>query len=86
MKNTFSLLMRGIILGGGFGASFGQYLGTIAGDQSQMITNMMFFGMLIGIIACLGILSNSSTPDNQRKRNSSSMKKHNNFNEMRNAT
>ncbi len=57
MKDTISLIGRGLILGGGFGASIGQFFGGYTGDNWQLIGVMTIVGIVVGMASVLGIYS-----------------------------
>lgn len=65
MKKTASLIGRSLILGGGFGASIGQFLGQYNGNNWQLIGTMTIVGVIVGVISVLGISSVQSPSGDQ---------------------
>lgn len=65
MKRTASLIGRSLILGGGFGASIGQFLGQYNENNWQLIGTMMIVGVVVGLISVLGISSVRSASGEQ---------------------
>lgn len=57
MKNTISLIGRSLIIGGGFGASIGQFLGQYAANQWQLIGLSTIVGIVISLVCVIGIYS-----------------------------
>ena len=55
MKETLTLVARGLIFGGAFGASVGQYIGHYAGNQWQWTIGLLSIGVILGLLVCFGI-------------------------------
>lgn len=78
MKYTVSLIGRGLILGGGFGASIGQLLGQHTENPWELTGQMAMIGIIVSLASVLGIHSVRPTSDEQRAMSGSKLEHHEN--------
>ena len=70
MKDTISLILRGIIFGGAFGAKIGALISFRSSDPWTWISTMLFIGILVGLASCIGIALSSQLEKGTRNRKS----------------